>query len=498
MAVSKKKKIIIGSVIVLAIVGIVSASLYARRSDAPEVQTTKVEKRPLLESKVTANGEVRPIQLINLTAEVPGRVTNVFVKEGDLVKKGQKIVSVDPTQQESQVNVSEAALRATQADVQNQNATINVAENAIITARSSLNSSQADLERAKVDQANAEIELKRNTELVESGISSKSVYDNSKARYDSATASVNAAKARVAQSENQVQEATLRVEQSKANLRASQARVAQQQASLRSQSDFLRKTTQYASINGVIAGKPIDIGTYALANFSSTPLVIIADMSTINVEVKVDETDIANVKVGQRVAVKVDALGEKEIEGEVVEKAASAVTKSGQNISQTATTGTQEAKEFKVVVKLINLNDEVRDRLRPGMSATATVYTDKRENIIAIPLQALVERDPVQLDSEGKADKEAKPTPTPSPTTSPAPGDKKKTVKGVFLVKDKKAVFAQVETGITGENDIEIKSGLTGSEELITGPYRQLRALKNNTVIKIEDKNKKPGGNEKK
>ena len=136
MAVSKKKKIIIGSVIVLAIVGIVSASLYARRSDAPEVQTTKVEKRPLLESKVTANGEVRPIQLINLTAEVPGRVTNVFVKEGDLVKKGQKIVSVDPTQQESQVNVSEAALRATQADVQNQNATINVAENAIITARS--------------------------------------------------------------------------------------------------------------------------------------------------------------------------------------------------------------------------------------------------------------------------------------------------------------------------------------------------------------------------
>ena len=132
------------------------------------------------------------------------------------------------------------------------------------------------------------------------------------------------------------------------------------------------------------------------------------------------------------------------------------------------------------------------------MSATATVYTDKRENIIAIPLQALVERDPVQLDSEGKADKEAKPTPTPSPTTSPAPGDKKKTVKGVFLVKDKKAVFAQVETGITGENDIEIKSGLTGSEELITGPYRQLRALKNNTVIKIEDKNKKPSGDEKK
>ncbi len=492
MAVSKRKKIIIASIVILAIAGTIIASIYARRTDAPEVQTAKVEKRNLLESKVTANGEVRPIQLINLTAEVSGRVTDTYVKEGDLVKKGQKIVRLDPTQQESSVSIQEAAVRASEADVQNQNATINVAENAIITAQASLNSAQADLDRAKVDQANAEIELKRRTELVEAGIETRSTFDTAKARYDSATASVNAAKARVAQVESQIKDAQLRVNQAQASLRSAQARVAQQRANLRSSADFLSKTVQFASIEGVIANKPVDVGTFATANFQSTPLVIIADMSTINVEVRVDETDIANVQVGQRATVKVDALGEKELEGEVKEKAASAVTKSGQNISQTANSGTQEAKEFKIVIRLSNLSPENRERLRPGMSATATIFTDKRENVIAIPLQALVERDPVQLDQEGKAGKEAKPTPTP--TTGNAPIEKKKTVKGVFLVKENKAVFTPVETGITGENDIEVKSGLSGSEVLITGPYRQLRTLKNNTVIKLEDKNKKPSG----
>lgn len=494
MAVSKRKKIIIASIVILAIAGTIIASVYARRSDAPEVQTAKVEKRNLLESKVTANGEVRPIQLINLTAEVAGRVTDTYVKEGDLVKKGQKIVRLDPTQQESSVSIQEAAVRASQADVQNQNAAITVAENAIITAQASLNSAQADLDRSKVDQANAEIELKRRTELVEAGIETRSTFDTAKARFDSATASVNAAKARVAQVESQIKDAQLRVNQAQAQLRSSQARVAQQQANLRSSTDFLNKTIQTATIDGVIANKPIDIGTFAVANLQSTPLVIIADMSTIHVEVRVDETDIANVQPGQRSTIKVDALGEKELEGQVIERAASAVTKSGQNISQTATSGTQEAKEFKVVIRLNNLTQDLRDRLRPGMSATATIFTDKRENVIAIPLQALVERDPAQLDKEGKAGQEAKPTPTPAPATTNAPVEKKKTVKGVFVVNGNKSVFTPVETGITGENDIEIKTGLTGGEMLITGPYRQLRTLKNNTVIKLEDKNKKPSG----
>jgi HlyD family secretion protein len=481
MAVSKKRKIIIAVIVMLLIGAIIGVSVFARRSDLPEVQTAKVERRALLESKVTANGEVRPIQFINLTAEVAGRVTDVYVKEGDQVRKGTALVRVDPTQASSSADVNKAQLQAAQADVQNQQVAINVAENAINTARSALNSAQADLERAKVDQANAEIELKRNTELLEATVVSRSVWDTAKARYDSASAAVSAARARVEQAQSQIRDAEIRVNQAKASLAAAQARVTQTEANLRSSSDLLRKTTQYATINGVIVGPLVQVGTFALANFSSTPLMIIADMSVINVEVRVDETDIANVKPGQKTRVKVDALGDIQVEGEVVEIAQSAVTRTGESIANTALKASTEAKDFKVVIRVTDTRQDVRDRLRPGMSATATVFTDKRENVIAIPLQSLVERDQSDLKGEAK------------PGAAPAQ-DKardKKPVKGVFVVRENKAHFTPVEIGITGDNDIEITKGLNIGDEIVTGPYRQLRSLKDDAAIKREDRNKK-------
>ncbi len=483
MALTKKKKIIIGSVVGVAILGTTLAGVFSRRRDLPEVQTAKVERRAMLESKVTANGEVRPIQFINLTSEVTGRVTEVFVKEGDVVKKGKPLLRVDPTQLANATSIQEAGLRATQADVQNQMAAFTTAENAINTARASLTTSQSDLERAQVERNNAQIELKRATDLVETGITSRSTYDTAKMRFDSATASVNAAKARVEQAQVQIQDAEIRVKQARTAIDGANARVAQQQASLAQQSDLLKKTTQYATIDGVIGGPIVQVGTFALSNFSSTPLLLIADMSVINVKVKVDETDIKNVKQGQRAKIKVDALGEAEIEGEVAEIAQTAITRSGQTIAQTATSGSQEAKDFEVVIRLVNMSEQVRDALRPGMSATAVITTDRRDNVVAIPLQALVERDPQQLAGD-KA--------PASQSTNPKD---KKPVKGVFVVENNKTVFKPVETGITGENDIEIKSGLEPGQELVTGPYRQLRTLKPDQTIKREDKNKKPSDN---
>ncbi len=493
MALSKQKKIIIGTAVVVVIAAIIGASFYARRGELPEVQVSKVEERPVLESKVTANGEVRPIQFINLTAEVSGRVTDVFVKEGDKVKKEKPLLRVDPTQLASATSVQEAALRATQADVQNQVAALSAVENAINTAKAALNTAQADYERAAVENRNAEIELKRSTDLLESGISSRSSYDTAKLRYDSTMASLNAAKARVEQAQVQVKDSEIRVKQSTASLESSKARVSQQRASLEQQSDLLRRTTQYASINGVVVGPIVQVGTFAIANFQSTPLLIIADMSVINVEVRVDETDIASVSVGQKARVKVDALGEKEIEGEVVEKAASAVTRTGQTIAQTTVAGSQEAKDFKVVIRLINMTEETTDRLRPGMSATATITTDKRENVITVPLQALVERDATPQQAKAA---------TPAAPATPAGGQQPSTkgakpVKGIFAIENNKAIFKTVETGITGENDIEIKSGLSKGQEIIIGPYRQLRSLKNDQAIKREDKTKKPAGDNK-
>ncbi len=500
MAVSKKKKIIIATVVILLLAAIIGASVFARRGDLPEVQTAKVERRAQLESKVTANGEVRPIQFINLTAEVPGRVIEVYVQEGTLVRQGQPLLKIDKIQQESQMEIQKAGLGASRADVENQQAALNASVNAKITARAARSTAEADLARAKadqtraeVDQANAEIEFKRNEKLVEAAIVSQSVFDSAKARLKAAEASVEASKAsvraaeaRVAQAEAQEKDADFRANQSTASLNASKARVAQSVASLKSQNNLLDKTTQKATINGVVVGPLVQVGTYALANFSSTPLMIIADMSVINVEVRVDESDIRNVKVHQKVKVKVDAIGDKPIEGEVIEIAQSAVTRTGQTIAATAVAASNEAKDFKVVIRITDNRQEVRDYLRPGMSATATINTDRRENAVAVPLQALVERD----SSETKGDAKTAASPTPGQDKA----KDKKPIKGVFVVKDNKTIFTKVETGITGDNDIEITSGLNPGEEIVIGPYRQLRSLKDNTAIKREDKNKKPGG----
>jgi HlyD family secretion protein len=476
MPLSRNKKIIIGLVAVVAIAAIIAGSYFARRTDAAEVQTSKVEKKGSLESKVTANGTVRPVEYINLTSEVNGRVMEVFVKEGDQVRKGKSLLRVDPTQLNASASIQEAGLRASQADVQNQMVALTAQENSINTARAALNTAQADYDRAMVDRNNADIELKRVTDLLEAGIQSKSAYDTAKARFDSSAASVNAAKARVEQATVQIKDAEIRVNQVKANIDSSKARVQQQQASLRQAADQLSKTTQYATIDGVIVGPLIQVGTFATANFQSTPLMIIADMSKINVEVWVDETDYKNIRVAQKAKIKVDALGDRELEGDIVEIAASAVgrTQAGSITNNTNSSSSAEAKDFKVTLRLQNLTPEMSSTLRPGMSATATITTDRRDSVLAVPLQALVEReDPALKDAKPEQKKDKKPQ------------------KGIFVIENNKAKFMPVETGITGENDIEIKTGLKDGQEIITGPYRQLRTLKDDAAVKREDKSKK-------
>jgi HlyD family secretion protein len=487
MIISRKKKVVASIVItaLLLLTGIIVAGVFTRRNDQVEVQTSKIERRAVLESKVTANGEVRPIEYYELTAEVPGRVTDVYVKEGEKVKKGAPLLRVDPTQLATSTSYQEAALHASEAETQTQTAALDAAENAVNTARAQLNTSKADFDKASVEKNNAEIELKRAANLLEAGIQSRSFYDTAKMRFDAAAAAIDANKARVEQSAVQVRDAEIRIKQANATLNTSEARVAQQKASLDQAADLLRRTTQYAPIEGIVAGPIVKEGTFALANFSSTPLLLIADMSVVNVEVRVDETDIANVAIGQKAKIKVDALGDKELEGKIVERAAWAQNRSGQTTAQAAATVNQEAKDFKVVVRLNNLTDELRNRLKPGMSATAVITTDRQESVIAVPLQALVERDP-QTNKQGIGKTAGQ---------SQNPKDKMP-VKGVFTIQNDKSVFVPVETGITGDNDIEIRSGLKEGQEIVTGPYRQLRTLRNNQKIKREDKSKKTAGEE--
>src|SRR5436190_5282196 len=483
MALSRKKKIIIGVSVLVVLVLVVVISVIATRKDEPEVTTVKVDVRPELKSTVTASGQVRPVQYIKLTSEVPGRILEIYVNPGDIVKKGQALVRVDPTQLQSSQEAQFAATQASLNEVQNsRNAVASaqqgliISESGVASARQQVIAQQTAVDRANIDLNTAQRELKRVTELIEKGVSSRFEYDAARDRYDQAKVAVETAKANLESQRLAVKEATERLNQQKiavkeaqTGVKSSEARANQQQAFLRGQSSQREKATQYSALTGVVADIPTRVGEFAVSQLSSTPLMTIADMSTINVEVNVDETEIAAVDVGQEAKVKVDALGEKEIKAIVKQKNPLAIAKSDTQGGLSNRVNVQEAKEFKVTLELQNLTDEVKEKLRPGMSATATVTTKTKTNVIAVPLQAIVEKAP-PAPSPGASLASSAPTPS---------GEKPKEQKGVYILdKDNKVKFVEVATGITGESDIEITSGLSANTEVITGPSRVLKTLK--------------------
>src|SRR5205085_3800235 len=498
MALSRKKKIIIivSGVVLLALIVIIS--VVATRKEQPEVTTVKVDVRPELRSTVTASGEVRPVRYIKLTSEVPGRILEIFVNAGDQVKKGQQLVRVDPTQLQSSQEAQFAASQASLSDVQSARSAVaqsqqalNVSEVAVAQARQQVLASQTSVSRAQIDLNTAQRELKRVTDLIESGVSSRFDYDAARDRFEQAKVALDTAKANLEVEKRAIDEAVARrdqqreaVKSAQTGVKTSEQRANAEQALLRGQTSQREKATQYSPLNGVVADIPTRVGEYAVSQLSTTPLMTIADMSTINVEVNVDETEIASVEVGQQAKIKVDALGEKELSAVVTLKNPLAIAKSDTQGGLSNRVNVQEAKEFKVTMELRDLGDDVRAKLRPGMSATATVTTKTKTNVIAVPLQAIVEKAP--------------PAPSPGPTlasSAPTPvGEKPKEQKGVYILdKDNKVKFVEVTTGITGESDIEITSGLAAGSEVITGPSRVLKTLK--AGDKVKKQTRSPGAN---
>lgn len=518
MAISRKGKIIIGATAGVLLIIVIIVSIFATRKDTPEVTVVKVETRRELRSTVTASGEIRPIQFINLTSEVQGRIEEIYVNEGEKVTKGQPLVRLDPTQLQSNTEAQLAAYQASQSDVQSSRSQVTAAQNQLSQAQQGLLASQAqldtaiqqvsqarqnvvaaqtDVDRAQVDLNTANRELKRTTELLEAGVASRLEYDNAKDRVDQAQVALRNAQARlqvqkgaVSVAEKQVNEQRARVNQQQVTVKdarraietasfsanSSENRARQQMALLSGQRTQRDKTMQLAPINGVIADIPSKVGTFAVASLSSTPLLTIADMSTINVEVKVDETEIDKVEVGQPVKIKVDAFGDKEVTGEVTQKTPLAVGKSQTTGGLSTQINVQEAKEFRVVIEVKDAPDDIREGLRPGMSATATITTKTVENVIAVPLQAVIEKKP-----------EAATSPTIKGDVQ-MPSDKPKTIKGVYVMDGSKTKFVEVETGITGESDIQIVSGLSEGQEVITGPSRILNTLKEGAVVRRQTK----------
>jgi HlyD family secretion protein len=479
MALSRKKKIIIGVSALVVLVLVVVISVIATRKDEPEVTTVKVDVRPELKSTVTASGEERPIQYIKLTSEVPGRILEIFVNPGDVVKKNQALVRVDPTQLQTSQEAQWALTQASLNDVTNARNAVASAQQALVVSESGVSQAKQNVVSAELDLKTAERELKRSTNLVEQNVASRSEYDLARDRYDQARAKLDSANLAVKEAQERVNQQKVAIKEAQTGIKSSEMRANQQQALLRGQSSQREKATQYSPLTGVVADIPTRVGEFAVSQLSSTPLMTIADMSTINVEVNVDETEIANVDVGQEAKVKVDALGEKEIKAIVRQKNPLAIAKSDTQGGLSNRVNVQEAKEFKVTLELQNLTDETKEKLRPGMSATATITTKTKTNVIAVPLQAIVEKAP--------------PAPSPGATlasSAPTPsGEKAKEQKGVYILdKDNKVKFVEVTTGITGESDIEIVTGLGANTEVITGPSRVLKTLKVGDKVKRQSR----------
>ena len=453
-------KVAIGAGAVVVLGGIVLFSVNQANKGVVTVQTAKVATQDNLVSLVTASGEVKPTTYTNVTAQGFGRITEILVKEGDHIKKGDKLL----LQENVQAN----------ADVQAQSATIISAESAVQAAEASYKAAQSDLVMQQANLEKAKQDFDRGQGLLKGGLIPKQDFDQRKTSYDGAMASVEASKARVQSLKAQLDQTRSQVNQTKAVLVRAR--------------DVLQKTAYVSPINGIVSYLPVRLGEYVvpgIQNSTGSFLMTLSDMSVVTAEVKVDETDIVNVKIGQEADVTIDAVPGKIFKGKVTEIGSQAVLRSSGLTTTQTTTSTQEAKDFKVVVTLANPPENVR----PGLSTTAKIKTAERKNVVAIPIQALAVRTRKDLEEAAKnAKNQGGSSVTLAAPPPPAPGDPKKDeVQGVFVVNAKKAIFRPVETGIAGVTDIEITKGLKPGDEIVVGSYKALRTLKPESQIKVDN-----------
>jgi HlyD family secretion protein len=445
-----KKKVLIGAGIAVLLLAIVGFTVTQSNKGVVTVQTGRVDKGDLT-STVTASGEIKPKTFANIGALGIGKITKIYVHEGEAVKAGQKLAVLDNIQSKADVAATAAQLDAARTDASANDA-------ALRSAKAELDRARADYDRAKLDYTRAE-------KLYGDQLIPKSQYDQAKNTYDAAAATIDTDKAKIAQAQ--------------ATLASSTERIRQFQATLTRASDVLSKTEYVAPFDGIITNLPVREGetvVMGIQNSLGSTLMTVADMSVITAEVQVDETDIVNVKLGQPVEITIDAIPKKTFHGTVTEIGDNAIIRSSGLSTSQATTGSQEAKDFKVVVTLT----DPPANLRPGLSTTAKITTNTVQNAVNIPIQALTVRQLADLEKKPKGG---------SGTVQAAQLTKKdkEEIQGVFVVDNGKAEFRKVDTGITGTTNIEVTSGLKPGEQIITGSYKVLRTLRNGASVKIDN-----------
>jgi HlyD family secretion protein len=464
--VKRKWKILLIIGLALLVTGGIFASIKMNQRGITTVQTGRVVRQDLT-AIVTASGEIKPKNYINLGANAQGPLTAIYVKEGDRVKKGQIVAQIENTQPTADVAAQKASINSALADSAAAEANAKAADDAIQTAIAGLDKAKAELERTKLNIARAE-------ELYKEKLIAKQDYDQRKAEYDSAVASLRDAQTRIDQ-------ARAMKAQALANETSAQRRVAQAQAVLTRATDILDKYAVVAPIDGIVTNLPVRVGETVVPGIQSSTastVMTIADMSLITAEVKVDETDIVNIKLDQPADISIDAIPNKTFKGHVIEIGNTAILRSTGLAASQSAVSSQEAKDFKVVIAMDNPPDEVR----PGLSCTAKVTTATRQKALTIPIQALTVRQRGELQPPKLGVQAAS---QPDPATEKA---NKEEIQGVFIVSNGKARFQKVDTGITGATDIEVLSGLKEGDEIITGSYKVIRTLRNDAKVKIDNK----------
>jgi HlyD family secretion protein len=443
------KKILLAILGVIVAAGLVTFMVIKQQSGYTKVFIAKIGRADL-STVVSGTGQIKPQTYVNVGATAMGRITHLYVKEGDRVKKGEVVAEIENVQQEAAVSGQQASITAARTNIASYVAAVKTAE--------------ANLEHAKADLEDKLLDWNRAQALYKAGIMAKQDYDAKKAAYDLDVASVA--------------QAVAQVNQAKAQTDQARAQYETQVADLRSDQDMLNRTIAVAPFDGVVTNEPLRQGetvVEGIQNTEGSTLMTLANMSVVTAEVKVDETDIINVALGQPAEISVDALPNRVFKGHVTLVGDQALLRSTGVATSQSTTGTEEAKDFKVVITL----DHPSDELRPGLSCEAKITTAHKNDVISLPIQALTLYNPAMDSSKNKGGVQAA-----SVSTTNA-----QQTQGVFVAeKDShgrlRAKFVPVKTGITGATNIEVLSGLTPGEEVVTGPYRVLRDMKDGTLLK--------------
>jgi HlyD family secretion protein len=437
---SRNKKILIGVGVMVLLGAIVYANLNFKRQQGAEVNTEAIKPRRL-EALVSASGKIQPTRSVNISADTMGRVTNLAVNEGDRVTRDQFLLQIDPRNLRTAVQRTEASLQA---------------------AKSQMEQLRLSLESARVAKKQAEDNLRRQQELWKGGLTTRETLER-------------------AENDLRMRESDLRSQEQQ--VKTQELRMQQESATAESARFDLSKVRIESPINGIVTRRNIEEGETVVIgtmNNAGTVLLTIADMSVIQAEVEVDETDIPSVKIGQPAKVTIDAIPGQTFPGKVTEIGNSPIQAAGQ------ATNTAQATNFKVVVTL----DAEITTVRPGFTCTAEITTAVRENAASVPIQALAVRELIYNEKgeivRQKKDERRRPSAIPGASAQELPaGQTRKEEEGVFVLRGTQVEFVPVKTGIAGEKYFEVLSGLKEGDQVVTGPFNSVRNLGDGDAVKV-------------